>query len=279
MPTSGPHLVNAAVNDASVGATAWTNPGNVVADDGVYCAIGLPGSGISNYVKATLPAASRVPAGATIDGVTVEYEAAGTVGTARDSTVKLVVGGVITGNNLADLVNNWPVGTDTVLTRGGPTDTGGLAITPAQANAADIGVAISIQRIGGATPSSTGRIDFVRLTFHYTAAAAADPVPGGILGNARTMAAQTLAQLRRRMLPQPLLFQVPPDLAPEPSPVAVMRILSPVAAPFNYHLANHRSIRLAIAGAVPTEETPEPRPVEIMRPVGNLQTNIILLSQ
>ena len=60
---------------ASVGTIAWTNPNNIATAD---AAVVATGPGTTHYLKALMPAVTRVPADATVDGieVTVDRKAA-----------------------------------------------------------------------------------------------------------------------------------------------------------------------------------------------------------
>ena len=60
--------VSAPTDDSAVGTITWTNPGNAQTLDGVYATAAV---GTSHYLKALLPAATRVPDGATVLGVEV----------------------------------------------------------------------------------------------------------------------------------------------------------------------------------------------------------------
>ena len=69
MASQGPNFPGTGADDASIGALAWTSPGNILADDGNY-ATATPGfSQVTHYLEATGFAFS-IPVGATINGTT-----------------------------------------------------------------------------------------------------------------------------------------------------------------------------------------------------------------
>lgn len=157
---------SAAVNDTGVGTVTWVNPANVYSSNDVRATVSLGGGQVSNLLKAT-GFGFAIPSAATINGVVAAYEcASGAVG-ARDHTIQLVKAGTAVGTNKADTVNIWPT-TEATLTRGGATDLWGTAITPADVNAADFGVAIACIRPSGTFAQEAGRIDHITLTVYYT---------------------------------------------------------------------------------------------------------------
>lgn len=76
-----------------------------------------------------------------------------------DNSVRLVVGGVIVGDNKAS-ADAWP-STAAFATYGSGADLWGTAITPAQANAADFGLVVS------AVNNGTAEIDYAEISLYY----------------------------------------------------------------------------------------------------------------
>ena len=105
-----------------------------------------------------------IPAGATINGIIVEYKVntAGT-DTVYDSEVVMVKGGVLGSINRASAtswkINDW-------LSHGGATDLWGTTWTPAQINAADFGSAVSPKLIGATSYDAV--LTGCRITVYYT---------------------------------------------------------------------------------------------------------------
>src|SRR4051794_1268202 len=98
MATSGPNIAGTGADDAAVGTSAWFNPENITADDGgVATQLGLNGA-TSHYLKGTSFGFS-IPSGATVNGILVEWERVAGGTRITDTTVKLVQGGSVAGNN------------------------------------------------------------------------------------------------------------------------------------------------------------------------------------
>lgn len=169
MPSSGPNSGGTFVDDTSVGTITWNSPGNAASSNDVRASASMLGSSgiISHYLKATNFGFS-IPGGSTIDGVVVEIERKRSVsgGQISDSTVKLVIGGVVSGNNKANTGVAWPTA-DAYFTYGSSSDTWGLSLTDSDINASTFGVVISVLKLTGGK-TSQGTIDHIRITIHYT---------------------------------------------------------------------------------------------------------------
>lgn len=153
-------------DDSSIGTIIWLNPDNAKVSDAVYATINGAQNSISHYLKATNFGFS-IPIDATISGITVEIQKQkGAVdGDSTDNSVKLVKGGVISGNDKADTVNPWP-STEAYTTYGSSSDIWGLTLSPADINASNFGVVIS-GKITNADISTDGSIDHIRITVSY----------------------------------------------------------------------------------------------------------------
>jgi hypothetical protein len=152
-------------NDAAVGSFAWTNPGNASASDNVYATISVPGTTTTNYLKAT-NFGFNIPVGATITGVVAEFERknGAVIQDAADSTIKLVLGGTPSGNNLSAGAT-WS-NSDVYGSIGSSSNLWGLSLTPADINSSNFGVAISAILDQG-NNGTTASIDHIRMTVYY----------------------------------------------------------------------------------------------------------------
>lgn len=164
-----PQTVNGSVSStATSGATqgtgvAWTNPGNVTSNDGAYAKAELSLSNGTTSAELLSSFGLSVPDDATVTGVTVEVERSKfNSGNQTDSVVSLALNGSVVGNNKADTATQWPA-TDTVVTYGSSTDTWGLSLTQAQAEALQL--VIRTARVNG---TSKAQVDYTRLTVYYT---------------------------------------------------------------------------------------------------------------
>lgn len=174
MADTGATLCTSGSNLAG-GGTAWTNPGNITADDASYAAAALAVSTSSKFLFASA-FGFALAASDTIDGilVTIELQQDGTAtGSCRDSEVYLYnsVGAQIGSNKaaLSPFALNPPW---TVRTYGGAADTWGAALTAATINSSAFGVGIKCAEYTGAGPCE-GRIDYVKMTVYYTASSGA----------------------------------------------------------------------------------------------------------
>lgn len=175
MATAGPNAPGTMADDSAVGTVAWSNPGNVASSNDAR-AIVSSGGATSHYLKCT-NFGFAIPGGSTINGVTVSIERVSNrltaVRYAIDSTVSLVKGGAVSGNNKADLATKWPL-TEAVATYGGASDLWGLTLTDSDVNASTFGVVLSAF-VTHDIASTSGQVDFISITVDYTAGASGVP--------------------------------------------------------------------------------------------------------
>lgn len=170
MASAGPNAPGTVAGDSSNGGVlSWTNTANASASDNTRVNTvfaGGFGTRLTHYLKATNFGFS-IPASSTITGVIVEIEkidwnSAG----ATDSVIKLVKGGVVSGDNKSAGAS-WPYA-DAYSTYGGASDAWGLSMTDADVNASDFGVVLSAD-VAASKGNRDVRIDHIRITVHYTA--------------------------------------------------------------------------------------------------------------
>jgi hypothetical protein len=179
----GPLYPASVANDASFGTTAWTNPGNAQVSDGVYATVNTGSAGTNSQYLEASNFGFAVPANATITGILVEIiRVSGAVGV-KDARVRLLIGGTVqSAADRASLVA-W-ASAPTTQAYGGSTDLWGqAAITPAQVNAANFGVALSVNG------NDTASVDALRITVYYAlpkdlvTLARAQPLIAGYVSN------------------------------------------------------------------------------------------------
>ncbi len=159
-PTVGGDVVN--------GDRAWSNPGNITAEDGTCATAAF---GISDADTDYLTGEGfgfSVPGGATINGIKVEWKVktSATGHNSRDENVKIIKADVISGTNKANGAN-WTASL-AYQVYGGPTDLWGLSWTPANINDPLFGAALSAQC--DVNSLVTLSVDYVRITVCYTIA-------------------------------------------------------------------------------------------------------------
>ncbi len=162
--TSGPGDAGTGANVNGPGTINWTNPGNVISNNNQYATVAVNNT-TSEYLQAT-NYGFLIPAAATINGIQVtigRYGSTGLGSDVRDSVVSLVKGGVISGSNLAANGTDWP-GAEAAANYGGTANLWGTTWTPAEINAANFGVALSVTSANNRTAS----VDYIQITVTYT---------------------------------------------------------------------------------------------------------------
>jgi hypothetical protein len=171
MTTSGPNSAGTGANDASAGVKAWTKATAVTASDNSYATISSSSSASNTqYLKCT-NFNFAVPAGATVNGITVEAELAeqdGFGGTV-DLAVRIVKGGTIGSTDKSRAGSfHWPSpDSGTYVTYGSSSDLWGETWAYSDINSSTFGFAIRAQYAGAKTFKP--RVDHVRITVTYTA--------------------------------------------------------------------------------------------------------------
>jgi len=162
----------ASVSSAPYDDQAWTNPGNIVADDTNYAQITNPNFDVGTYsylLRGTNFDFSVIPDGSTIDGIYVTTAAAYVNGAGSYTLVQLVnASSALIGDNKAATpvalttptiaANNW----------GGAADTWGASPTAAMVKSANFGVALGFEPTAADCDIYA---DYVRMTVYYTAPA------------------------------------------------------------------------------------------------------------
>lgn len=171
--TAGPNNGSSFANNASTGTVAWTNTSNAQTSNDSYSGssitLGILGSANTNYLVVTNFGFS-LSSLSSICGIKVEIEKQynifiGVLSSVTDNEVKIVKGGVISGNDLGS--GGWP-SSDAYSTYGSNSQKWGLTWTPADINSSGFGVAISTHISAGvAGLSMDALVDHVRITVYY----------------------------------------------------------------------------------------------------------------
>lgn len=164
MSSQGPLSAGAAASDASYGANAWSGTGNVFASDNNYSQSSVTSGNDTQYLVLT-QFGFTIPTGATIDSVVFEVERSKSAlsGVVKDARVRVVKGGVVDAADKANTLLGW-LTTDATATYTF-TVPGDVALSPADVNATDFGLAFAAA--SGGTPG-TPQVDYVRATVNYT---------------------------------------------------------------------------------------------------------------
>ncbi len=165
MATQGPLGPGTGADAVGIGLVAWTNPGNVTAEDGVFATSAITSAGGTHWLKATNFGFS-IPGGATINGITVEWKRkASVLFEITDAASRIVQGGTI-GSTDEAAGGNWGT-TLAYQTYGSGSDLWGLSWTAADINSSGFGAALAAQNsVPGAATCS---VDYCRITVAYDA--------------------------------------------------------------------------------------------------------------
>lgn len=160
MPSNGPQPP---ANGSSVApGIAWTNPGNITAEDGSVATCAIMSMMASEELRGKRYDFAAIPGGATIDGIVVEIKKSGTSLAISDFKVQLLKAGTGTGDNKA-AGGSWPTSL-TYSTYGGSSDLWGTTWTVSDVNDINFGVLL----VANSTPGGTANVDHMRITVYYT---------------------------------------------------------------------------------------------------------------
>ncbi len=170
--SSGWKTATSIISNSSWGDVGWSNPLFALVNDGSRTSsTALIIGDDTEYLQAT-GFNINVPAGMVIKGIEVEIIKNGSNGLSynvTDNEVRIIKGGVVTGNNLA-ASGKWP-SSDQTYTYGSASETWGTTWTLADVNSSNFGIAISAHLGGLLLP--TARINGVSINVSY----GIDPLP------------------------------------------------------------------------------------------------------
>ena len=159
----------AAADDAAVGTVAWSSAASALQLDVVRAtAVAVPAvSGVTHYLVLT-GFGFALPSDATVLGIRVQtYAGAGATSAHRWNAVRLVKGGVISGDDKFAENTTALSTTDRFDSFGDAADLWGQAWTYADVNASTFGVALSMKNLH-ATTTTDARIDFANIVVAYS---------------------------------------------------------------------------------------------------------------
>lgn len=158
-------------NSNLIGSLPFINPGNAASSNNsmtTATALAVLSTANTNYLVIQ-NFGFTIPVSAVICGINVEKEgnggSIGIGGDIVDNSVRLVVGGVISGNNKAT-GTSWPL-TKAYSSYGSSSDLWGLTLTPTDINSSSFGVAISARITSGISVLPFASVDYVRVTVSY----------------------------------------------------------------------------------------------------------------
>jgi hypothetical protein len=160
MASTGNVFAGTGENNAGIGATAWTNPGNVTADDAADATCAAAGS--SQYLVSRNFNFASIPAGALPTGITVRVEASEHSGGTEALFLQLQDStGTLIGSSKSLTLNGTG---KAVYTYGSSSDAWGATLTLAMVQSSTFGVRAWF------TTTHDVRIDFVTMAVEYLVA-------------------------------------------------------------------------------------------------------------
>ncbi len=165
MASAGPNICGTGADDSGNGTTAWSNPGNITANDASNASVTLSPYQASHWLKAT-NLGFAIPADATVGGITVELWASASSNAAiADTSARIVKGGVVVGASKSSGISTLSIAGD-LWTYGGASDLWGVSWLGSDINAADFGFvwAVTNSSVG----AETAYVDYIRITVEYT---------------------------------------------------------------------------------------------------------------
>jgi Domain of unknown function (DUF5011)/HYR domain len=165
---NGPSNPSSVADVSGVGTRVWNTPANISTVGTPYSNVTLGLGETSHYIQASTYGMS-IPAGATINGITVQINRRGSANTlwlwVRDNIVRLVKWWVITGSNKAVTGSTWWT-TFSTVNYGWTSDLWWTTWTPDDINAANFGVVFSVTT--NALLSRTATLDSLSISVDYT---------------------------------------------------------------------------------------------------------------
>jgi hypothetical protein len=152
---------------------SFTNPLNTLLNDGLN-AVAASVLQLSNKQTDYIQVKGfgfNIPAAATVCGIQVNVVRSAAnvllnLAYVTDYNVRMMKGGVLTGNNLADGTTQWPA-TNTTATYGGNGQLWGTTWTPTDINSANFGFSISAEIHGTVSLFPSAMINYISMTVYY----------------------------------------------------------------------------------------------------------------
>ncbi len=165
MALDGPNLCTASSESGAL--TSWGSIGNVTSSDNVYTTCFIMGNSSTNTLFVS-GFNLKIPQGAVIEGIMIDFDRLSTNGTFQDSNIRLgKTGTPVTGNYSTGLT--WST-SEVTTTIGSVSELWGTTWTPEELNASTFGVYLTATQTN-AGGSDTASIDTVKVSVKYSGGA------------------------------------------------------------------------------------------------------------
>lgn len=152
-------------NVTGIGTVAWGSPGNALANDTSYATASLNDFQVSNYLEC-VGYGFTIPAGSTINGITVSVERMATNTGIQDAAMRLVKAGAIQATDRST-ATAYPT-SSAYEDHGGAADLWGTTWSSTDINNANFGAALAAQKPGSSGGARTVSVDHIQITVDYT---------------------------------------------------------------------------------------------------------------
>jgi hypothetical protein len=177
MASTGFTICGTGANVAGVGTEAWSNPGNITADDGSNASSNTTKNEQTNYLVGS-NFGFAIPTGATVDGIEARLQVF------SGDAASAITHAIIYKDNSTP-GDDLEAGTTNVTTSpanydyGSSTELWGLTWTPAEINSANFQLRMAM--VAGSGTASTQQVDFLAVNIHYTEAAGGNEQPAALI--------------------------------------------------------------------------------------------------
>lgn len=165
MASQGP-LSGTSENIDRDGKQEWTNPTNADSQSDSYANIDITAQNYTDWIRT--PFAFDIPIDAVIDGILVEIDHYGENGNINEHSCRLVLNGIIQGDEKMTIDNAIPSeDLDVYESYGGAADNWNAGLTYDEINDATFGVQVSYFGAHSVQPRNV-YVDHIRMTVYYT---------------------------------------------------------------------------------------------------------------
>ena len=163
--TTGPMAAGLAELNPSAGSVAWSNEENVLSDPTTEATVSVPAGETSQYIVIR-DIDFGIPESAVVNGISISVNRSKSAGNIKDEEVRLILDGVILGDNKAS-GDGWPTSGE-VATYGSSEDSWGVELTGADVNSDAFGFVMRVFNDAGGGPAREAKISVITVEVEYT---------------------------------------------------------------------------------------------------------------
>ena len=166
---TGAKSAGTVINVDITGGIEWNDVDNCTNQNDTYAVTDiLGGSDKTDWLRLSNFGFS-IPTGVTIDGILVEIDCYVSSTNVRDLELNLHIGGITSGDNKAETLENWPTSdNDSYRTYGNNSDTWNSGYSYADINNVSFGVQYRMKNARNGPSSYRSYVDHIKITVYYT---------------------------------------------------------------------------------------------------------------